>query len=315
MVYLDADSDDRLSRSGEGADSLRERDRVKRDRGADHVGGIADWVLDNSGSLVALKLATARLASAHAGDETPSVSTATLEAPAAVQEWIDEAVHRLVDSSVAAVLATGSTGQAHWRDGWSDIDLLVIRDTLPLRWIRGTVTSLGPPDGVKAGVSLFTTDEIVDYRVPPRVIHALRLACRDGRGVLFLRDGFDLPAPRPSLDERASRRELPQVVMTLRRLVTADPLDVRAVYKHIMLVMKILLRADGIDAETSDEVQQQFSVAHPAAAIALPTLQEMAPQNSQERSALAVRVLAAADSLLRYHDSLGSTLTPLGHQR
>src|SRR5262249_18150316 len=61
LVYVDADRSCRSARAVESLTSLHQRDEVKTARGADRLAGEADWIIDNSGNLAALKLGVARM--------------------------------------------------------------------------------------------------------------------------------------------------------------------------------------------------------------------------------------------------------------
>jgi hypothetical protein len=181
VVYVDAPLSARVARAAETCDQLRSRDAVKTGRGAHRIEEIADRVIDNSGPASALKFAVARLAAAdRRGRAVPDHGRVVSN-----KAWLMKAAADLADEHVAAVLATGSTGTAAWRDGWSDLDLLVVRDTVPASWLRGVAGTLSSPTGVKVGVSAFTTADIEVLRVPPRVVQSLRRApatayCRGG---------------------------------------------------------------------------------------------------------------------------------------
>ena len=300
VLYVDAGSAVRASRTAEPADQLRSRDATKRDRGAHRIADIADHVIDNSGPLSALKLAIDRLASAM---DLPEVAPPASE-PVTQSAWLRRAAGHLLDDQVALVLATGSTGTGNWRDGWSDLDLLVVRDTAPVAWLRETVGTLPVPDGAKVGVSVFTTADIAALRVPPRVVQSLRRAA-DGAGMLYRREGYRLPVPASAHGDRTSRGELGLVLMTTRRLLATEP-DVRAVHKHLVLLAKILLRADGHDVHDADEVLTTFGERHPAAECAPPSLDDLV--RHPHDPALRQQLVDAAGRLLTYLDRLDRTV-------
>lgn len=272
IVHVAADLPTRLARTGEPAEELRERDAVKTARGADRLAEHADWVVDNSGSLAALKMTVDRLTALR---QTPAEPADIAQPATEVGDWLAQAVARLADAEVAAVLATGSTDSPAWVAGWSDVDLLVIRDRLPSAWLTHAMRGLPPLAGTKVGVSFFTSAEIEAMRVPPRVVHALRRLQQGAPELLFCRPGYTLPSPDLQADDRASRGELGLVVMMLRRLVAAETPDLRAVHKHVVLTMKILLRACTTEAETHSEVCAEFAKAFPRASVALPGPEEV----------------------------------------
>lgn len=298
VVYVYADKEIRASRTEETDDQFRARDAIKCGRGAHRIAQIADHVVDNSGSLAALKFAVTRL-----------VSTARLQRfapsyglPVTNGEWLQAAAAYLVDEQVALVLATGSTGTAAWRDGWSDLDLLAVRDTAPACWLRSVAGTLPSPDRIKLALSVFTTGDIDVLRVPPRVVQSLRRAAH-GVGVLYQRPGYLLPEPARADSDLTSRAELGLVLMVTRRLLADPGMNVRALYKHLVLLAKIVLRADGQDFDDAEEALAAFSVLHPAAGCALPQLDSITRQPHDP--VVCDQLVEAADRLLAYIDQLG----------
>jgi dephospho-CoA kinase len=297
VVYVDADAVVRASRAAETETRLRGRDAIKRERGAHRIAEIADHVIDNSGPLSALKLTVNRMVF------TVDMPRAALDASGLATQsgWLGQATDHVLDDQVALVLATGSTGTSSWRDGWSDLDLLVVRDTAPAAWLHSVVGTLPPPDGIKVGLSVFTTADIDALRVPPRVVQSLRRAAQ-GVGVLYGRAGYLLPVPVSAHGDRTSRGELGLVLMTTRCLLARDQPDVRAVHKHLVLLAKILLRADGHDFHDADDVLTAFRGLHPAAGCAPPDLVELIRRPRDP--VLCRQLVDATDRLLSYLDRL-----------
>ena len=302
VVYVQTDPTARASRAAETATSLRGRDATKRERGADRIAGIADHIIDNSGSLAALKLAVHRMAS------TVGTPTAAPDArdPVTHSRWLRQVTDHVVDDEVVLVLATGSTGTSAWREGWSDLDLLVVRDTAPAVWLRGVTGALRAPDAVKVGLSVFTTADLDTLRVPPRVVQSLRRAAH-GVGVLHRRADYLLPVPVAAHGDRTSRGELGLVLMTTRRLLCLDPPDLRALHKHLVLLAKIVLRSDGLDVDDAEDVLAAFGERHPSAGCAPPALEDLIrhPLDPVLRRQLA----DATDRLMTYLDGLDGTVT------
>jgi hypothetical protein len=297
IVYVDAAPAIRATRTTETEDQLRARDAIKCGRGAHRIAGVADHVIDNSGSLSALKFAVTRLVSAT------RLRRAALSADGVVTNsaWLREAVGHLLDDQVALVLATGSTGTAAWRDGWSDLDLLAVRDSAPASWLRSAVGTLPAHQRVKVAVSVFTTGDIDALRVPPRVVQSLRRAAQ-GIGVLYQRPGYLLPEPAHADADRTSRGELGLVLMATRRLLADADTNVRALYKHLALLTKILLRADGHDFDDAEDALAALSSIHPAANCAPPRLDSLIRQPCDP--VVRDQLVKAADQLLAYFDQL-----------
>ena len=299
VVYLDAPEDVRVSRAGIPESTVRARDAIKTQRGAARIAGIADHVLDNTRPLSALKLQVNELVCGDMGRPPLRVNT-----PTTSQQWLSQSVKFLVDDEVAVIMATGSTGTSHWRNGWSDLDLLVIRKTLPLGWLRMT-RSVPAPAGVKVALSTFTEHDVDALRVPPRVVHSLRRAA--STGVLYRRAGYRMPLPASAHEDRTSRGELGLVLMTMRRLLSPDHPDLRAVYKHLVLLAKILLRADGLDPDAPEEVLAAFGLRHGAMGFAPPSLDALIGKPGDAE--LQRQLIEASCWMLAYVDGIGRTMS------
>ncbi|HEX3779754.1 MAG TPA: hypothetical protein VHX38_08790 [Pseudonocardiaceae bacterium] len=301
VIYIDASAAVRARRAAEPEAQLRGRDATKHQRGADRIAGIADHVIDNSGALGALKFTVNRMASTA---DLPRM-TVHPSGPVTQGEWLGRATDHVLDDDVALVLATGSTGTASWRDGWSDLDLLIVRDTAPAAWLDRVVRTLPEPDGIKIGISVFTTADIDALRVPPRVVQSLRRAAQ-GIGVLYRRTDYLMPVPTGGHGDRTSRGELGLVLTTTRRLLAVDQPEVRAVHKHLVLVAKILLRADGHDLHDADDVLAALDEFHPAARCVPPNLDDLVRTPGDPR--LRQQLVGATDRLLTYIDRLDHTV-------
>lgn len=297
IVYVDAAHAIRVSRTAETEDQLRTRDAIKCERGAHQISEIADHVIDNSGSLSALKSTVTRLVYASCLQRAAPWASGVMTNSA----WLREAAGHLIDDEVALVLATGSTGTAAWRDGWSDLDLMAVRDTAPASWLRSAVGTLSAHERTKIAVSVFTTGDIDALRVPPRVARSLQRAAQ-GIGLLYQRPGYLFPVPTQADTDRTSRGELGLVLMTTRRLLADADTDVRGLYKHLALLVKILLRADGRDFDDAEDALAAFSVFHPAAGCAPPEPDSLIREPCDP--VVRDQLVKAADNLLAYIDQL-----------
>lgn len=300
IVYTDADPDTRASRATETVASLNQRDTTKIERGAQRIIEIADHAVSNSGPLSGLKLSVSRIV--HTVDRPVAAPDPWF--PTSHAHWLRQATVHLVDEHVALVLATGSTGTDKWRPTWSDLDLLIVRDHLSPAWLRDVAGTLSAPEGCKLGVSAFTTGDIAARRVPPRVIQSLRRAA-SGTGVLHRRPDYPIPLPSAKDADCASRGELGLVLMTTRRMLSAEHINARALHKHLVLIAKILLRADGHHIDAAEDVVATFRDLHPAAGIDPPSLDELI--RHQTKPDVQNRLLEAVGRLLDHCDRLAQT--------
>lgn len=301
VVYLDVSDERRAGRAAESTAELRQRDAVKASRGAGTIREIADHIIDNSGTLAALKLKVAALVSEASTPEGTGTLAPWL--PAADARWLQDATRDLADPATALVMATGSTGRQNWVSGWSDTDLFVVRDELPADWLRAATSRLQRPRH-KVGLSAFTTADLAALRLPPRLIEALRKA-DDGTGVLYVRADARLPVPTARQSDAASRGELGLILLNTRRLLAAPVPDVRALYKHLVLIARVLLRASGHEAAEPDGVLTALTAIDDRLDWQPPTLRQIA-QHPDETD-VQQRLVNAAEALLIHLDQTGKT--------
>lgn len=246
IVYLDADFSVRVARSGAAPQSVAAKDEVKMSRGAHQVAALADHVLGNSGSIAALRSRLRRIAAPPA---TATLRVATpygLGLPAVVASATADFVDALRAHGAGVQLAalTGSPGEGTWISGWSDLDLLVVADHQATTHVHEAlahyrsalegITSLGP--------SLMTPGELTARHLTPRLAFAL-YQLQHGHPALYCTPSIELPTITPAELDLAAVRELPQVLLTMRRLRTdAAPDTVRQLYKHLVLACRLLLR-------------------------------------------------------------------------
>jgi hypothetical protein len=154
------------------------RDAVKASRGADAIRAIADIVIDNDGPMILLRrqLDTLRTGLAWVRRVPRITPVAALQLPADVSAHVSDLVTRISSPGCADLVAvTGSGSRGKYRDGWSDIDILVIADLEHVPQIRLAAThTRDAMPGIKLGLTIVTLAECEAAAVTPRLIHVLR---------------------------------------------------------------------------------------------------------------------------------------------
>lgn len=297
IVFLDASFAVRVERSGAPAQTVSAKDEIKRSRGAHQVAAVADHVIDNAGSIAALR---ARLRRIAAPPNLTAYRVATpygLGLPAAIASAtadFTDAV-RAHGPGVRLVALTGSPGEGPWIPGWSDLDLLVIAEHEAIgrvhealaqyRTALDCVASLGP--------TLVTPGELTARRLTPRLAFALH-RLQEGRPVLHAGRGVELPMITRDELALAAVRELPQVVLTMRRLrADAAPATLRQLYKHLVLACRLLLREHDQWESGPDRILTAASHMPGLTALSAPSLAEVA---SSWRDGDTERVLKAVST-------------------
>ncbi|TQF01940.1 DUF4254 domain-containing protein [Kitasatospora acidiphila] len=308
IVYLDVPFDVRATRSGTCPQAVAAKDEVKLSRGAHRVLEVADFVLDNTGSVLDLRAWLAHIAqrpavqpdqSPTAIPQPPDVPTTVADATAALADTL-----RSAGPAVQLAALTGSPVQGAWIPGWSDLDLLVVADHQAAPAVSRALADyrrrLG--DVASVGLTLVTADELLAHRLVPRLAFAL-YNIQNGMPVLHRTATLHVPVITPDDLARAAVRELPQVVITLRRLrAEATPGILRQLYKHIVLAARLILRENGQWTSGPDQILAAASNLPGLGPLDLPTLQSVADawREGTPDNALST-VIAAADRLLAWY--------------
>ena len=306
IVYLDAEFEIRTERSGASPQVVAAKDEVKLSRGAHLVLDVADFVLDNTGGIVELRAWLSRIAQPSAAEPPPVGITQAPQLPAAVAKSTSAlaADLRTAKDGIQLAALTGSANEGSWIPGWSDLDLLVIADHDSAATVRAAVGEYRHRLRAAApvGLTLVTRDELLARRMVPRLAFALH-AIQNGQSVLHRAPGLALPVVTRTDLAQAAVRELPQVVITLRRLrAEATPDSLRQLYKHIVLATRLILREHGQWASGPDTILAAASSVPGLGPIEMPTLNDIAGtwcDGTRDRYLPAV--IQAADRLLTWY--------------
>ncbi|MFG3525184.1 DUF4254 domain-containing protein [Streptomyces sp. NPDC047917] len=306
IVYLDASFAVRVERSGTSAQAVAAKDEIKMSRGAHQVAALADHVIDNTGSIAALR---ARLRRIAAPPVTAALRVATpygLGLPAAVASAtadFTDAV-RVYGPGVRLVALTGSPGEGSWIAGWSDLDLLVIAEHEAIGRVHEALeqyrTALG--GAASLGPTLVTPGELTARRLTPRLAFVLH-QLQQGSPVLHTAPGLELPTIGRDELAFAAVRELPQVILTMRRLrADADPTTLRQLYKHLVLACRLLLREHNQWESGPDRILSAASRMPGLPAVSVPSLAEIASAWHDGNAEIVLKpVTTAVDQLLTWY--------------
>ncbi|WP_258534689.1 DUF4254 domain-containing protein [Streptomyces sp. PT12] len=306
IVYLDADFAERVRRSGTSAQAVAAKDEIKMSRGAHRVAAFADHVIDNSGSVIALRAQLRRIASPSGITGFRTVTPYGLGLSAAVAGATADLVDtlRLRSPAVGLVALTGSPGEHAWIVGWSDLDLLVVAApeatdavTAAIAHYRETLNN-----AASVGLTLATASELSARRVTPRVAFAL-YQLQEGSPVLHAAPDLELPCISRHDLALAAVHELPQVILTLRRLRTdAQPDKLRQLYKHIVLACRLLLREHGDWLAGADRILAASATLPGFPRLDVPPLAEVAAAWREDKAHVALpSIIVATDRLLAWY--------------
>ncbi|MFE0267880.1 DUF4254 domain-containing protein [Nocardiopsis alba] len=308
ILYLEVPFEERVRRAGTGPDVVSGKDEIKRSRGAHLVSSIADHVIDNSASIGTTRARLMGMAAPAEKARLRTVDVPALGLPAPLTE-ATEAFLRSRDDRVRLVCMSGSAAEGHWFPGWSDMDLLMVTSqehTAGLRARLELFRSRVEEHGVHLGTTLVTEGEIRGHRVPPRVSFVLHQLHEGTYPALHAAGDLTFPRlPRETVEMLVSR-DLPQVMLTLRRLLcSAEPTRLRPLFKHVVLACRLLLIEHDQWFTGPDQILAGAAAYLPGmSTLEVPPLVEVVDAWCDRRQGTVLpRVVDAADTLLSWYSA------------
>lgn len=267
IAYVETSQRVRAERGQAGAADIAARDAVKHQRGADRVRDIADVVIDNGGTVLDLRHAVDRVAYALRWPPARPIvrSVEQLGMPAPIESLMISMIGDLVNSTaeIDLIAVTGSGGRGKYQHGWSDVDVLVIAGpeaTTALARAAGAMRyGLG---AVKLGLTLIRLDECRAGALTPRLVHNLRQLATGELAAQWCRPDLRLPCPPQGDDATASCVDAAMAATEIRRQLIGPTFDIRALYKLVALLAKVILRVGGQDPADDEAALRVFVDKH-----------------------------------------------------
>lgn len=263
IVYCDSNLQARAGRST--IEDVLRRDEIKRARGAEQIKTISDVVITNNTDLASfLAQVNRKLLPTFA--PAPSIAQQELAQNADVDFRIIalRALTENLGARLRMAVVTGSTGRGSHMPGWSDFDLLIVTQPASFERVSKAREEI-IRHGITVGVSLITISELQSLCIDGKTAHHLRMLAEDKLSPLYVADGLMLPVVSRSVDVRVSTYDLPLALHAIRRILLADSLESKVLYKKIILVMKIILRIEGENLDGYEEVVRRFGQIFPSA--------------------------------------------------
>ncbi|MEU8436795.1 nucleotidyltransferase domain-containing protein [Streptomyces sp. NPDC029216] len=268
VTYLDTPMAARRARSETGADDVVVRDLVKESRGADRIAGIADEVIDNSGTRLGLeRRLDALFLDRHWPARHPETQPVNmLGLPISLESYLHKLLDRTTggaDPVVDLLAVTGSAAKGRYRSGWSDLDVLVVADNARLGPLADVLAELRPDlEGVKLGVSVVTLAECRTGNLSVRLQHVLAQIGAGAITPLWVRNGLRLPAPDPAAIVAATVMNGVQATFDIRRQILAGAGDLHALYKVTALSAKVQLEFRRVPVSADEDALTTLLGAH-----------------------------------------------------
>ncbi|MFR9727520.1 nucleotidyltransferase domain-containing protein [Streptomyces sp. MS19] len=268
LAYIETAAELRAVRGTAGPRDVIDRDEVKAFRGAREIAGIADTVVDNNGSRLALERRLDRLVLDAAW---PTVAPATtpvnhLGLPVPLEVFLTAFLERTTVGPgplIDLLAVTGSGARGKYAHGWSDLDVFVIAEPDRTAGLRRALAEVRSELGeVKLGLTVLSQAECRAGAVTSRLLHVLTLLGAGSLLPLWARPGLTLPVPPLADDVAASMEAGVQSAVEIRRQLLKGTPDLRALFKVTALLAKVLLRFDGV--ECGGDAEALGLLIHPA---------------------------------------------------
>ena len=251
VIYLEASASLRAARSVAGPADVRERDGVKRSRGAARIRKSADAVVDNGGPRIALYRALDQITASKRWPvaRPERVCIPDLGLPSRLAAYLTALLRLVADPAaplVSLLAVTGSGARGKYQHGWSDLDVLAVAEQDKLSDMRAALGQLAHQlGGVKLGFTIVSAAECATGALTPRLLHALALIGTGRLPVLWCTDSLALPCPDRESDALASLGDGVAAAIEIRRQLIKPVPDMRSLYKVTAVVAKVALRAEG----------------------------------------------------------------------
>ncbi|WP_405798747.1 nucleotidyltransferase domain-containing protein [Streptomyces sp. NBC_01506] len=259
VAYIETAAELRSRRGLTDPDDMLIRDTVKASRGAPKISAIADTVIDNNRSRLALERRLDRLVldAAWPTVTPPSTPVNALGLPVPLEAFLTallERVTRRPDPLIDLLAVTGSGACGKYQHGWSDLDVFVIAEPGRTIELHQALTQVQSELGaVKLGLTVLSQAECRAGAVTSRLLHVLTLL---GAGSLlpqWVRPGLTIPAPPLADDVTASVEAGVRSAVEIRRQLLKGAPDLRALFKVTALLAKVLLRFDRTEQSGDNE--------------------------------------------------------------
>ncbi|SHN31482.1 nucleotidyltransferase domain-containing protein [Streptomyces yunnanensis] len=245
IAYIETAAELRARRGTAGPDDVVLRDEVKAARGAAQIVTIADTVVDNNGSRLALERQLDRITLDAAW---PTVAPATtrvnaLGLPVPLEAFLTALLHRTTSGPeplIDLLAVTGSGARGKYQHGWSDLDVFVIAEPDRTTALRQPLTEVQSELGeVKLGLTVLSQAECRAGAVTSRLLHVLTLLGAGSLLPLWARPGLTIPAPPLADDIAASLEAGVTSAIEIRRQILKGVPDLRALFKPALYADRI----------------------------------------------------------------------------
>ncbi|MCZ1006788.1 nucleotidyltransferase domain-containing protein [Streptomyces lydicus] len=259
VAYIHTAAELRARRGTAGPADVTLRDTVKTSRGADEIASIADTVVDNNSTRLALERQLDGIALDAAW---PAITPATtpvnaLGLPVALERFLTTLLQRTThrpEPLIDLLAVTGSGACGKYQHGWSDLDIFVIAEPDRTTELRQALTETQSDLGeVKLGLTVLSQAECRAGAVTSRLLHVMTLLGTGSLLPLWARPGLTIPAPPLADDVAASLEAGVQAAVEIRRQLLKGSPDLRVLFKVSALLAKVVLRFEGTEQATDTD--------------------------------------------------------------
>jgi hypothetical protein len=262
IFFLKASLELRAERSFSTREQVIRKDKEKTERGAEKIENIADLVFDNTKTKLSLLFFIDNGVLEIYPKKLEAVKVSNLNfGNAALRGKIENFLTSLEDTSIKLISITGSGGLGHWRKDWSDIDVLVVGENDSLDKCK-ELSKIFDSFSFKTSITMYNLKEFNSTYLKHGTIRAKRLITSGKLKPIYVSDSFSIKVSPNNKYLLNEMEDLSIILPALRKLIVSDENNYRQIFKHIILIMKICLRTEGIEVESDLEVIAKFNEHH-----------------------------------------------------
>jgi len=259
IIYFSTPLELRALRNSSSILEVQQKDLIKKNRGAHKIEQISDIVYDNSKS----KFTLISFIEKHSQNNFYPPKACNVLNLKFGNNSLREKIRDFLDNSnkdeIYLVCITGSGYTQFWKEGWSDIDvLIVISGTKALSWCK-SFYEIFECTTYKAGFTIYTKEEFLSIHTKNSVKHFKHMLESGDLQPIFISKKFTTTRVIKDLHINDILQDIITVLSTLRRLLISEPNNIRQIYKHIILLLKLHLKLEDVHIEGDNEIIKNYT--------------------------------------------------------
>lgn len=301
IIYLDVPINLRAVRECCTVENVKKKDLIKINRGAAKIKQISDTIYRNDKTILSLiSFLDKQIATRGKCFSPKKVDISKMHfGNVKLKTRIKSKLILANENQIKLVCITGSGSTKYWKKNWSDIDLLIVSSTPGLKWCTDLYNVFNSFD-YKVGFNIYTEKEFLLNNIKESSKHAKYLLKEGFLTAIYVANNFKINEINVQNHRIDSMKDIRIALPTLRRLLISEHSNLRQIYKHIVLLLKLYLRLNNIFIEGDENIIYEFE--HREIYLNIPI--SIPPESEKAMLESIEQIHASAYNLLTYFDEV-----------